>query len=202
VTPVGDNRPRTVDVRVVSATNRDLAAEVEAGRFREDVFYRLAAFPIRLPALRERREDVPLIADRILAQAAQRHGKRIAGIEPDAMALLLRHEWRGNVRELQNEVERAVALALDGGAITVEHLSRRLTAEVPVMPLRPVDDATTTPTTGDVTPLRNARVAFEASYIADALRRHRGNVSRTAQALGLSRVMLQKKMKDYGLRSS
>jgi two-component system response regulator HupR/HoxA len=199
VTPVGDNVPRPVEVRVISATNRDLMSEVVGHRFRNDLFYRLAAFPIRLPALRSRREDIPVIANRLLAAAVERHRKRIAGIAPEAMTLLMRHQWPGNVRELQNEIERAVALAQDGESVGAAHLSARLGAEE-----RPAEEPnlreSAEPTAEGDSPLRRARAAFEASYIADMLRRHGGNVSRTARALGLSRVMLQKKMKEYGLR--
>src|SRR5439155_9333892 len=115
--PVGDTRPRKVDVRVVCATNRDLAAEVARRSFREDLYYRVAAFPIRLPPVRERREDIPLLADRLLAAAAERHRKRIPGIEPAALALLMAFALPGNVREIVNECEQAVSLALDGYTI-------------------------------------------------------------------------------------
>jgi Nif-specific regulatory protein len=201
VTPIGDNRPRPVDVRVISATNRDLTAEVAAQRFRQDLYYRLAAFPIRLPPLRSRREDVPLIADRLLLAANERHHKRIPGIEPAAMQLLMRHDWPGNVRELQNEIERAVALARDGEPIAPAHLSARVTGVEPVA-APPAPEAPPPPAPDGESPLRRARAAFEASYIADMLRKQGGNVSRTARALGLSRVMLQKKMREYGLRST
>src|SRR6185369_9493165 len=111
VVPLGDTRPRKIDVRVISATNRELSTEIAAHRFREDLYYRLAAFPIRIPPLRERREDIPLLADHFLAGAAERHRKWIRGIEPAALELLTRFDWPGNVRELSNELERAAALA-------------------------------------------------------------------------------------------
>mgnify|MGYP003693732629 CR=1 FL=1 len=126
ITPVGDTHPRKVDVRVLAATNRDLTRAIADGRFRDDLYYRVAAFPIRLPPLRERREDVPLLADRFLAAAAGRHHKRIAGITPAAVGCLVRFDWPGNVRELQNEIERAVALAHDGDAVDLVHLSPKL----------------------------------------------------------------------------
>jgi Nif-specific regulatory protein len=223
VIPVGETRPRKVDVRVISATNRDLAAGVAAGGIRKDLYYRLGAFPIRLPPLRERREDIPLLADRILAAAVERHRKRVRGIEPDALECLLAFEWPGNVRELENEIERAVALARDGEALGPGHLSAKLVAAVGGT--RPATAtsvaAPLSGATGDAAPsgaagappdepapaskhgvgsLRRARAAFEARYVAEVLRQHGGNVSRAAQALGLSRVMLQKKMKEYGLR--
>jgi len=206
VTPIGETRPRKVDVRVISATNRDLGADVTEHRFRQDLYFRLVAFPIHLPPLRARREDVPLLADRILSGAAERHTKRIPGLDPAAMERLLAFDWPGNVRELQNEVERAVALARDGETIGLAHLSRKI---VPALPERAaaadaaddgeVDAAVADPKRAAGT-LRRARAEFEARYIAEVLRRHGGNVSHAAQALGLSRVMLQKKMKDYRLR--
>jgi transcriptional regulator with GAF, ATPase, and Fis domain len=209
VVPVGDTRPRRVDVRVISATNRDLSEEVRQRAFREDLYYRVAAFPIRMPPLRERREDIPLLAGRFLTAAAARHGKRVPGIEPAAMALLVQFEWPGNVRELQNEIERAVALACDGSMVSLAHLSPKL-REAPSLPEPSVaggphgeagEDPSDAPTCAPVGPLREARTEFEVRYIAEALRQNDRNVSRTARALGLSRVMLQRKMKEYGLRT-
>jgi transcriptional regulator with GAF, ATPase, and Fis domain len=197
VTPVGDTRSRRVDVRVVSATNRNLAAEVAAGRFREDLYYRLVAFPIHLPPLRARREDIPLLADRFLRAAAETHHKRIAGIEPAALEGLVRFDWPGNVRELRNEIERAVALAKDGEAIEPAHLSERLAT--------PGDRSDPTAwavaiSGSEGSSLLSARRAFEARYIGEVLRQEDGNVSRAAKRLRLSRVMLQRKMKAFGLR--
>ena len=197
VVAIGDTRPRKVDVRVVSATNRNLADEVESGRFREDLYYRLAAYPIRLPPLRARREDIPLLAQGFTKAAGERHRKRIAGIDPIVLDCLVRFEWPGNVRELRNEIERAVALARDGEVIGAAHLSAKLleAAGSPAEPSRPA--ASLTATDGS---LLRARAAFEARYIGEVLRQQGGNVSRAAKALGLSRVMLQRKMKAYGLR--
>jgi Nif-specific regulatory protein len=202
ITRLGDTRPRKVDVRVISATNRDLGADVGVGRFRADLYYRLGAFPIRLPPLRERREDIPLLADRFLTAAAERHRKRVAAIAPEAVELLVRFAWHGNVRELQNEIERAVALARDGGIVGRDHLSAKLL---------PGDGASDdgarrdVPEVGDADPsangpLRDARGAFERRYVERALASHGGNVSRAAQSLGLSRVALHRKLKEYGLR--
>jgi two-component system response regulator HupR/HoxA len=173
------------------------------GTFREDLYYRLAAFPIRLPPLRERRDDVPLLADRFLAAAARRHGKRVPGFTPAALASLVCFAWPGNVRQLQNEIERAVVLAQDGETIDVSHLSEavgaRRGAESP---------ATAAPDDADVASgaadgprsLQRTRHAFEAHYIAQVLEEHGGNVSRAARTLGLSRVALHRKMKEYGVR--
>jgi Nif-specific regulatory protein len=216
IVAVGDTRPRAVDVRVISATNRDIKAAVAGGAFRHDLYYRLAVFPIALPALRERREDIPLLVDHILASGATRHGKRIRGVEPAALRCLESFDWPGNVRELQNELERAMALAHDGEAIALPHLSAKVggltaPAALGTAPLsRPGPRAMDSACPGGETArgaaasasrsLRQARALFESRFIADALREHGGNVSRAAGALGLSRVMLQKKMKDYGLR--
>jgi two-component system response regulator HupR/HoxA len=197
ILPVGERRARKIDVRVLAATNRNLADELAAKRFRDDLYYRIAAFPIRLPALRERREDVPLLVERFLADAASKHGKRIAGVEPDALERLCAYDWPGNVRELKNELGRGVALAADGERIGVRHLSARLCSG-PVSPSpAAAGAATATPANVD---LRVARDAFEARFIAQVLRDHDGNVSHAARAMGISRVALQKKMKEYALR--
>ena len=195
VVPVGDTRARKVDVRVISATNRNLAAEVAERRFREDLYYRLVAFPVRLPPLRNRREDIPLLAQGFIVVAAERHKKRVTGIEPAALECLVRFDWPGNVRELRNEIERAVALVRDGEPIGMPQLSARL-FDAGAAPPDAVEAA------ADGGSLLHARASFEARYIAEVLRQQSGNVSRAAKALKLSRVMLQRKMKAYGLRSS
>ena len=119
---LGDDRTRRVDVRVVAATNLDLRREVQAGRFREDLFFRLNVFPIHIPALRERREDVPVLMNHLLERFAQRHGRRLTGFTPRAIDAMLTYAWPGNIRELENVIERGVILASDNGAIDVGHL--------------------------------------------------------------------------------
>ena len=224
VVPLGDSFPRKVDVRVLSATNRDLRAEVAAGRFREDLYYRLAVFPISLPPLRERREDIALLATRFLAIAVGQQRKSIAGLEPAALELLTQHDWPGNVRELRNEIERAVALARASASIGPEHVSARLRAQnalnngvpanhagpsrvhramvaaVPTSAAEKESNGENSKGEDAKGPLRRARAAFEADYITRVLGQNKGNVSRAAVALGLSRASLQKKMKEYGLR--
>jgi transcriptional regulator with GAF, ATPase, and Fis domain len=213
VVAVGDNFPRKVDVRVLSATNRDLKTAVDRGNFRQDLYYRVAVFPIRLPPLRDRRDDIPLLATHFLHNAAQRHNKRIDAFAPETIALFCAYDWPGNVRELRNEIERAVALARDGELIGPPHLTPALAAFVPKSSVVSFSGAIADP--GELlTPsataeeqrktnsesLRQARAAFEARHITEVLRQHQSNVSRTAQALGLSRAALQKKMKAYNLR--
>ncbi|MGH7932838.1 MAG: sigma-54 interaction domain-containing protein, partial [Candidatus Binataceae bacterium] len=187
VTALGDTRPRKIDVRVLSATNHDLKTAVTTRSFREDLYYRLAAFPIHLPSLRDRVEDIPLLASRFLEAAAATHHKRISGIAPAALELLSRWSWPGNVRELQNEVERAVAIAHDGDSIGVPHLSHALRGSATPRETGDAGGAAENPepaaaehpalVTG---PLRLARATFEKRYIAEMLGRCRGNVSHTA----------------------
>jgi transcriptional regulator with PAS, ATPase and Fis domain len=206
IAPVGETRARPVDVRVISATNRDLLSQTEDGSFRTDLYYRLAAFPIRIPPLRDRREDIPLIAERLLAAASHRHQKRFSGLTSQALELLMRFDWPGNVRELQNELERGAAIAHDGEALGVMHLSERVRAGTgssapPTDPGRSASGSAATTQTMEATgPLRNARAAFESKYITQVLAEQGGNVTRAARVLGLSRYALQKKIKEYGLR--
>jgi transcriptional regulator with GAF, ATPase, and Fis domain len=217
IIPVGDTRPRKVDVRVLSATNRDLEAEVRRGSFRNDLYYRLTAFPIHLPPLRERREDIAALVAHMLGTVSARLGRDAIGIEPRALDLLTRFSWPGNVRELQNEIERAVALLGSGDRVRSEHLSAKVEAargeeleapaidSAPAAPARgtgpaqpappPVEAGAEVSTRGGVEPLRSARAAFEERYIEQVLRAHGGNVSRTAAALGLSRAMLHKRLR-------
>jgi len=202
IIPVGDTRARKVDVRVISATNRDLNAEVVKQAFRQDLYYRLAVFPIPLPPLRQRREDVPLLVERLLRGIGTRHQVEINGIDRAAVDLLQRYDWPGNVRELENVLERAVALSRPGETIGAAHLPvtvRGRDGDAPASSHAAPGEAPAS-AAGPSPPLRQARAEFEAEYIRKVLTEHNRNVSRTARALGLSRVMLQKKMKEYGLR--
>ncbi|HEX4209609.1 MAG TPA: sigma 54-interacting transcriptional regulator [Candidatus Binataceae bacterium] len=210
IIPVGSTRPERVDVRVLSASNRDLQAAVDSRAFRADLYYRLATFPITLPPLREREGDIPLLAARFLAAASARQHKSIRDIEPAVLALFERYGWPGNVRELQNEIERAVALTPAGESITPERLSTKIRADsfAPAFitapnasPLSPPQNPAQA-SSNDNGDLRFARADFEARHIARVLASHQGNVSRAAKALGISRISLQRKLKDYRLRSS
>ena len=177
---VGSSRTRTVDVRVVAATNADLAAAVRAGHFREDLLYRLNTVEVRLPPLRARREDVPPLAMHMLARHARRYAKPLTAFAPDAVAALLAHPWPGNVRELDHAVERAVLMA-------------------PGREVR-AGDLALAPNDGGQAALEGMTLeAVERVLIAKALARHDGNVSHAARALGLSRSALYRRMAQYGL---
>jgi transcriptional regulator with PAS, ATPase and Fis domain len=188
---VGETEARKVDVRVISATNRELREEVAQGRFREDLFYRISVFPIRVPSLRERSADIPLLAVHLLQKSQERLGKRVGALTSEALQQLTEYSWPGNVRELENEIERAIALAPENGPIGLECLSERLVAVS-------ISSAGVAAATGS---LKQARLAFEREYVGTVLRRHGGNATKAAQELGISRQMLQSKIKQYGLRS-
>lgn len=196
---VGDVEPRHVDVRVISATNRDLKAEIEREAFREDLYFRLSTFTIELPPLRARPEDIPLLAERLLRTQSDLQKKRVRGIEPAALEALGRYAWPGNVRELENELARAVAMIHDGDRITLSTLSPRVAgadAEISGTSAAP----SSAPAEDQPTELRGAMVEFERKHIAEVLEQNGGNVSKAAQALGLSRGGLHKKLKELGLR--
>ena len=190
VRPVGGERARHVDVRVVAATNRCLDAEIEAGRFRADLYYRLAVFPIRVPPLRERREDVVPLAEHFLKRHGPREARPGCTLAPEAAASLATHHWPGNVRELENEVLRALALSRAGDEIPAERLSPRLgqVAALPVAELARPDE-----------PLRATLARVEAWILQQTLDRHDGRRNETARALGLTREGLYKKLKRLGV---
>ncbi|HKJ24145.1 MAG TPA: sigma 54-interacting transcriptional regulator [Myxococcota bacterium] len=189
VRPVGGTRPRRVDVRVLAATNRDLEREVERGAFREDLFYRLAVFPLRMPSLRERVDDVVPLARHFLARHAARAGAAPCPLAPEAEEILQVHAWPGNVRELENEIERALALVEPEQTLRPEHFSDRLGAARSA--LRNVTGATGT--------LRDAMARVEAWYIRRALAENGGRRTATARKLGVTREGLYKKMRRLGI---
>jgi transcriptional regulator with GAF, ATPase, and Fis domain len=182
---VGGKASLPVDVRIISATNRDLSGLLKSGGFREDLYYRLAGVVIELPPLRDRPEDVPPLVLHFLAEAGT--AGALPRLEPSAMDLLTAYDWPGNVRELRNEVRRVIALS-DGGPITPEHLSPRILA------YRPPD-----PDRAAARGLRPVVEDLERRLLRAALLRHGWNKSRAAQELGLSRLGLRKKMERYGL---
>ncbi len=178
--PVGSSRTRQVSVRLLSATNADIDREVAEGRFREDLLFRLNTIEIRIPPLRDRREDVPVLAQRFLAQHAARYRKRLDGFEPAALRALVEHAWPGNVRELDHAVERAVLMAA-GDVIRASDLALRPPAE------------------GRVRLEDMSLEEVEAFLIRKALARYDGNVRRAASALGLSRSALYRRIERYQL---
>jgi two-component system, NtrC family, response regulator AtoC len=190
---VGGITPIDIDTRVIAATNVDLRQAVEDGAFREDLFYRLNVIPIHLPALRERRDDIPLLVEHFLRKFNERLGQEVARVSPEALAALLEHNWPGNIRELENVMERAVLLA-ESDTLGSEDLPG----------LRPGTASSAEPDELDDLGLKEyVRVhtaRLERARIQRVLASHDGNVTRAARTLGISRKSLQTKMKDYGLR--
>ena len=183
---VGGTETITSDVRLIVATNRDLDEEVRENRFREDLFYRLNVVPVTLPPLRERREDIPLLAEHFLSEIAERNGKLIRGFSPQAMDLLVRNRWKGNVRELENVVERAIIMAR-GDLLQPGDLPGHISDEgdapsAGIIPGRPLSD-------------------LEREAILSTLEMTGGNRTETAKLLGISRRTLQYKLKEFKIKS-
>ena len=189
VTPVGDSRVRAVDVRVIAATNRDLEAMVKEGKFRQDLFYRLEVLPVRLPALRERREDIPLLAAHFLESTNQRLGRQVA-ISEDALTMMRLYDWPGNVREMENLFERLVVLSR-GGAISASDLPERMRAGSAA----PQIGAAAASLAQGAIDLVATMGAVESTLIEQAMRQASGNKTRAAELLGLSRTTLLDKLK-------
>jgi len=192
---VGGIKTTRVDVRLIAATNRDLLHEIEAGRFRKDLYYRLAVVPIVLPALRERRTDIPMLARHFLEKYNRKLNKRIEGIADEALAQLQVYPWPGNIRELENLMERTLLFA-DGPQVQLKDLPEAMRAS----PL-PAE----TPSAGDAglkDIVRMKAAALEKDLIIRALDDTSGNVTRAAKLLQISRKSLQTKMKEFGLRDS
>ncbi len=191
---VGSNDPVKVDVRVIAATHRDLRAEAAAGRFREDLFYRLHVFPIRLPALRERIEDVPLLAAHFLEKHARAFRRDISEFDPEALKVLTGYSWPGNVRELENAVERAVAVA-KSPRITADDLPTELSAPAGAAP--PGSVFTSLPYREAV---EQVRERFSREYLVALMREFKGNVSKAAERAHVERETLHRLLKKHGVR--
>jgi Nif-specific regulatory protein len=187
---VGGRRTIKVDVRFIAATNKDLPKEVEAGRFREDLFYRLSVVNIAIPPLRERKEDLPRLLDHLLRRVCQEFNRKIPRIGPGALEALLAYGWPGNVREVDNEVRRLVSLAPPGGEVEERHLSDRVRSNAVREKLGSLAGRGT---------LGEATRALEEEMIRSALGAVGGNKVQAARMLGLSREGLRKKMNRYGL---
>jgi two-component system response regulator AtoC len=194
IRPVGENRAEKVEVRVVAATLRDLHKLVERGEFREDLFYRLNVIALSVPPLRERREDILLLARAFLDRFNRELNRevRVEGFSPEAEALLCSYPWPGNVRELENAIERAVLLA-DRSLIVPENLPEKVWSQPAPKPLARVPSAS-----GDLS-LKRAMRELEESFIRAALRRTRGNRTRAAEILEISHRALLYKIKEYGI---
>ena len=190
VEPLGGDAGTRVDVRVIAATNKDLAAEMENGSFRDDLFFRLDVIRIAVPPLAERREDIPLLASHFMRTFAREHGHRVKTLDASALTVLHAHHWPGNVRELRNVIER-LAIMVSGDVITARDLGSLVGPHAPGGPAAP----------GDLRPLLEARKRFERDYIVHALAAHEGNVSRTAEALRVERSNLHRKMRSFGITS-
>ncbi|WP_414902901.1 sigma-54-dependent transcriptional regulator [Sphingomonas flavalba] len=192
---VGGQRMVKVDVRVVSSTARGLAEEIGAGRFREDLYYRLNVVPIRLPPLTERREDIPPLVDHFVARYAAERRVPTPGIADDAVAALQAYDWPGNVRQLRNIVERTIIMAPGDriGRIDIDMLPPEIMGDQPQIS----GGATTSAIMG--APLREARETFEREYLRIQIRRFSGNISRTAHFIGMERSALHRKLKVLGL---
>ena len=188
VEPVGGQQSVKVDVRVIAATNKDLAAEIRQGRFRDDLYFRLNVIPIFVPPLRERGDDVIRLAQHFVAEFSREYGRRPKSFSPQAMDILRAYRWPGNVRELRNTIERLMIM-VPGDVILPADLAFLDVVATPAVTLPP----------GAVGPLFEARDAWERNYILAALAAHDGNISRTAEALGLERSNLYKKMRALGM---
>jgi two-component system nitrogen regulation response regulator NtrX len=186
-TPVGGDQPVTVDARVIASTNKDLEEEISRGNFREDLFYRLNVIPFYVPPLRERKEDVPLLARFFLKEFSAAYGRRPREITDDAIETLMRYSWPGNVRELRNVIERIVIMNPTTTRFDRKHLP----------PLVHRDGGRRN--SGEFSTLHQARAAYERDYILKKLDENHGNVSRAAEVLGLERSHLYRKMKTLGI---
>jgi two-component system response regulator HupR/HoxA len=195
IRPVGSNETISVDVRVIAATNRDLEAEAREGRFREDLYFRLAVCPMRVPALRERAGDIALLAERLLDRAMKAHGKSVEGFEPALVDLLAGYDWPGNIRELENEIVRLLMFSEDG-LLRAQHLSPRI---LRAAPRDEGEDPAADAALAVEGTLKDRVERMEARILREVLTRHRWNKSRAADELGLSRVGLRAKLDRYGI---
>jgi DNA-binding NtrC family response regulator/tetratricopeptide (TPR) repeat protein len=196
IMPIGDTRPQRVDVRVIAATNADLEQRVAEGKFREDLYYRLTIVRIHVPPLRERREEIPHLCALFLREACERLGKPDVQLSPEALDLFSQHWWPGNVRQLRNEIQRAVALSGADGLVTPAHLSPGFAALLEEAPR--ADGVPPVPRAGTL-PLGLAIEQLEREMISSALERSAGNISETARILGLTRRGLYLKLRRLGL---
>jgi DNA-binding NtrC family response regulator len=185
VYPLGDTKSRLVDIRVIAATNVDIENRLKTGRFREDLYWRLNVIEIKIPPLRDRKDDIEMLTNHFIKKLAQEHNKEISGIERGALSLLLEHNWPGNVRELKNVIERSIVLA-DGPILTVADLPDKLRKE---------------DTGKDVPPLKVYLGDYEKSLLLQTFNNCNNNKEETARALGIDLATLYRKFKKYGIES-
>ena len=188
---VGESKSIQVDARIIAATAKDLAREVNEGKFREDLFYRLNVLPIHVPPLRERKEDIPLLVNHFIKKYDQRLNKKVEGIDPRALDLLMNYRWNGNVREVENTIERAIVLA-DGNRIEFEDL--------PVEIQKFEDKALAPVVTEEECSIKKASKSLETNLIAKALKRTKGNHTHAARLLEISHRALLYKIREYGIQ--
>jgi two-component system nitrogen regulation response regulator NtrX len=194
---VGGGKTIQVDVRVIVATNKDLAREIKEGRFREDLYYRLNVFPLHVPRLRERAEDIPIMLQEFMDSLCQEHGFRPVRFSDGVLRLLQQYPWPGNVRELKNFTERMLIMYA-GAAIDVQDLPPEF--------LPDTQEAEGNPSAKEREPsgadFKSARAEFERSYLTKKFQEYQGNISRLAEAIGLERSYLHRKLKAYGIHST
>jgi two-component system response regulator HupR/HoxA len=190
IRPLGAQRPRRINVRIIAATNRNIEAEVVAGRFRRDLYYRLAAFPIHLPSLSERAGDIPVIAANILANVNRTFKRRVPGFEPETLRLMKRYSWSGNIREMQNEIQRMVVLSERDTNLVPSLLSAAI-----------VNHGCSVSACEDNVrfTLKERVEMLEYAVIKESLQRNGRNISHVADELGLSRVGLRSKIARYNI---
>jgi transcriptional regulator with PAS, ATPase and Fis domain len=202
---VGDVKPRKVDVRVIGATHRNLQEMIASGGFREDLFYRLNVIQIELPSLRDRRDDIPLLVDFFIKQQCSKHGYQVKSVSAQAMNALVNYRWPGNIRQLQNEIERMLLMSEESSVIDVSHLSSNITGLSVGKDSRNHSSHDNSeqgmlrlPLVGS---LKAAIESVEKAMLADALKRHKGNKSEVARELELSRSSVISKVQTFGLEN-
>ncbi len=194
-TPVGETKPRKADVRIVSATNRDLLARAGEGHFREDLYYRLNVIPIQIPALNERPKDVGLLADFFIKRSCKTYGRKTQGMDPEVSRILTRYNWPGNVRELENLIQRIVILKADEGPITRDDLPDEMVGRTSDTSA----DATEVELPDEGIDIRKTLDALETRLTLEALKRCEGNKAKAAEMLGLKRTTLIERLKRLKL---
>jgi len=187
VRPVGGSQYRNVDFRLITSSNRDLQDEVKKGSFRDDLYYRIQVFPIELPPLRERKEDIPLLADHFLEKFAGKRNKPVSRLTARALDHLMQYTWPGNVRELEHEIERALTLAGEDTEIGESYLSGKISSSDQKIPESPEGQPS----------LQEATRQLEHRMVTDALDKTKGNRSQAARLLGLTRQGLLNKIARY-----